>query len=111
MTHILLGALLILTAAQHQQTPGLNFFSVQQDLEIGAASARQAEQSMPVMRDGSITAYVRGIGLKLLRRNPMRGLQFRFRVVNSREIDSFALPGGAIFVHRGLLELASNEDE
>src|SRR5262249_37436261 len=111
MNQFLLGAVLMLAAAQHQQTPGINFFSPQQDIEIGSESAREAEKSMPVLRDGSITAYVRGLGIKLIRHNPARGLQFRFRVVNSKEIDSFAFPGGAIFVNRGLIELAANEDE
>src|ERR1044071_6734084 len=101
MNQFLLGAVLMLAAAQIQQTPGINFFSPQQDIEIGAESARDAEKSMPVLREGGITAYIRAVGMKLVRHNSVGGLQFRFRLVNSKDVDSFAFPGGAIYVNRG----------
>ena len=110
MTHLLLGSLLMFAAVQ-QPTPGINFFSLKQDLEIGAESAREAEKSMHLVRDAAINTYLRSIGLRLSRHSSIPTLQYRFRVVNSREIDSVAFPGGAIYIQRGLLELTANEHE
>jgi len=58
-----------------------------------------------------LTAYVDGIGRKLLRGLPSRRFRYRFAVVDQMEPNAFALPGGYIFVSRGLLALANDEDE
>ena len=111
MIHVLLGSLLMFTTAQQQPTPGINFFSLKQDVEIGAEASREAETGMHLVRDASLNAYIRAIGVRLARQSSMPTLQYRFRIVNSGEIDSLAFPGGAIYVHRGLIELAANEHE
>jgi predicted Zn-dependent protease len=64
-----------------------------------------------VLENAALAAYVDGIGRKLLRGVPLRGFDYQFFVVDMIEPNAFALPGGYIFISRGLLALANNEDE
>lgn len=118
MRIFLLGALLFLTTGQVQTPPppalvtnGINFFSVKQDLEIGLELSREAERVLPLVRDAGTNRYLYYIGQRL-RRNPTEAaVSFRIRTVNSREVNSVAFPGGAIYINRGLIEITANEDE
>ena len=102
----------------HAQTPtpalvssGINFFSVKQDGEIGLELSREAERVLPLIRDASTNRYLYYIGQRLHRNPTEAAVPFRIRVVNSKEVDSLAFPGGAIYINRGLIEITSNEDE
>ena len=97
--------------AQTQVRPGWNLFSAQQDAQIGYQSAVQAERQLPRGRAAVGAAGARG-------RGPGRGapaggprFQYRFRVVNDPQINAFALPGGYIYLNRGIIENARNEGE
>ena len=94
-----------------QASTGFNFFSLKQDIEIGSEASKEAEQTLSLVRDASLNRYLYSIGQRVTRDVPLKGLQYRFRIVNSKEINSFGFPGGAIYVDRGLIEAASNEDE
>ncbi|MCG8588256.1 MAG: M48 family metalloprotease [Proteobacteria bacterium] len=80
------------------------------DARVGREASKQAAAQMGLVEDPELTAYVRGIGRKLLRGIP-RSFDYQFSVVDMPEPNAFALPGGYIFVSRGLLALANNEDE
>jgi predicted Zn-dependent protease len=117
MRIFLLGALLLLTKG-HAQTPtpalvssGINFFSVTQDGEIGVELAREAERVLPLVGDGSANRYLYYIGQRLRRSLADTAVPVRIRIVNSRDVNSVAFPGGAIYINRGLIEITSNEDE
>src|SRR5215212_7626732 len=97
--------------AQTKVNPGWNMFSAQQDVEIGQQSAVQAEQQMPIVRDTDVEQYVNRIGQKLAANAGGPQFQYRFRVVNASDINAFALPGGYIYLNRGVLENARNEGE
>jgi Zn-dependent protease with chaperone function len=97
--------------AQTKVNPGWNMFSAQQDVEIGAQSAAQAEQQLPILRDTQVDAYVTRIGQKLAANAGGPQFQYRFKVVNASDINAFALPGGYIYLNRGILENARNEGE
>lgn len=97
--------------AQTKVNPGWNMFSPQQDVEIGAQSAAQAEQQLPMLRDAEVEAYVNRIGQKLAANAGGPAFQYRFRVVNASDINAFALPGGFVYINRGILENARNEGE
>jgi len=97
--------------AQTQVKPGWNMFSPQQDVEIGAQSAAAAEQQLPILRDSQVESYVNTIGQKLARNAGGPQFQYRFRVVNASDINAFALPGGYIYINRGIIENARNEGE
>ncbi len=81
------------------------------DARVGREGAQDVKSEIGVLDDAALTAYVDGIGRKLLRGVPLRGFDYQFYVLDMAEPNAFALPGGYIFVSRGLLALANNEDE
>ena len=97
--------------AQTQVKSGWNLFSPQQDVEIGQQSAAAAEQQLPLLNNSNVQAYVDRIGQRLAANAGGPQFQYRFRVVNQTEINAFALPGGYVYVNRGILENARNEGE
>ena len=106
MAKVLLGVLLLLTNGR-----GVNFFSLKQDVEIGAESTKDAEQSLPLIRDLNLEGYFRAIGRRLSQNHSLPALAYRFRIVNSREVNSLGFPGGGVYIYRGLLQTASNDNE
>src|SRR5687768_13742774 len=97
--------------AQTKVNPGWNMFSPQQDVEIGQQSAVEAERQMPVLNDSTVQNYLNRIGQKLAANAGGPNFQYRFRVVNASDINAFALPGGYIYINRGIIENARNEGE
>jgi len=81
------------------------------DAQVGRESTKDVEAQVGVLDDPKLQAYVDGIGRKLLRGMPRRGFDYQFAVVDMQEPNAFALPGGYVFISRGLLALANNEDE
>jgi Zn-dependent protease with chaperone function len=110
---ILLLAVSVAGTAQGQTVvrPGFNVFSIDQDVEIGRQSAAQVEQQLPMMSDLQISRYVSNLGAKLAAQAPGPKFAYRFKVVNSSQINAFALPGGFIYINRGLLESVRTEGE
>jgi Zn-dependent protease with chaperone function len=96
---------------QTQIKSGWNMFSPQQDVEIGQQSAVAAEQQLPLVRDADVDAWVNRIGQKLAANAGGPQFQYRFRVVNASDINAFALPGGFIYLNRGIIENAKTEGE
>jgi hypothetical protein len=96
---------------QTKINPGWNMFSAQQDVEIGQQSAVQAERQLPILRDADVENYINRIGQKLAANAGGPRFQYRFRVVNASDINAFALPGGYIYINRGIIESAKNEGE
>ena len=109
-----IAALVMTTGIADAQTkikPGFNLFSAQQDAEVGQQSAAEAERQMPIVSDSAVTSYVNQIGQRLAVNAGGPQFQYRFRVVNSSDINAFALPGGFVYINRGVLEQARNEGE
>ena len=102
-------------ASQTQVTPPPNNYTPAQDVELGLKAAGEARKQLPVMRDDAVTSYVEEIGRRLSSAIPpeLRHPEFRytFEVVNVKEINAFALPGGPMFVNRGMIEAANTEGE
>lgn len=98
-------------AAQTQVKPGFNIFSAEQDVEIGKQSAVQAERQLPVLGYSSAERYVDAIGRRLAAVAPGPKFPYSFKVVNAADINAFALPGGPIYVTRGLIESVPSEPE
>jgi predicted Zn-dependent protease len=81
------------------------------DARVGREAVLDVKAEMGVLDDAKLAAYIDGIGHKLLRGAPLRGFDYQFYVVDMLEPNAFALPGGYIFISRGLLALANSEDE
>jgi len=90
--------------------PGFNLFSAQQDIQVGREAALQVEREQPIVRNTELANYVTGL-VQRLARSPHSGKEFPFsvRVISDKSINAFALPGGPMFVHTGLITAADNE--
>lgn len=101
--------------AQTPVTAPKNKYSPAEDVQLGRQAATQAEQQLPILRDDSLTGYVGEVGRRLVAVIPAElqhsEFQYSFKVVNVREINAFALPGGPMYVNRGMIEAAKNEGE
>jgi hypothetical protein len=112
-TSLLLTASLV--GAQTPVTPPDNKYTPAQDVELGREAAQEARQQLPLLRDDGVTSFVDEVGRRLINGIPadLRHPEFRysFDVVNVRDINAFALPGGPMFVNRGMIEASKNEGE
>ena len=101
--------------AQTRITPPKNNYTPSQDVEIGQQAAKEVEQKLPLLRDSDIESFVDRIGRSLVAVIPAeldhREFRYSFSVVNVREINAFALPGGPMYIHRGMIEAAKVEGE
>jgi beta-barrel assembly-enhancing protease len=92
-----------------------NSYSPKQDVELGQQAASEVRQQMPMLNDERTEDFVERIGERLIDQIPGEWRQPEFRysfdVVNLREINAFALPGGPMFLHRGMIEAAKSEGE
>jgi Zn-dependent protease with chaperone function len=92
-----------------------NKYSVQDDVKLGRQAAAEAEQQFPLLRDGEVQSYVERVGNRLVAAIPSEfqhpGFQYYFRVINARDINAFALPGGPMYVNRGMIQAARREGE
>ena len=85
--------------------------SQQQEVEMGAQESQQVAAQLPMLNDATINAYVNSLGRNLASTTSRSDLNWQFAVVNTDVINAFALPGGYIYVNRGVLSRASNESE
>src|SRR5688572_30177571 len=112
---VLTAALALPAATQTRIERHNNSYSPQQDVELGQQAAQEVRQQMPLLNDGRTEDFVERIGERLVDEIPaeFREPQFRysFDVVNLREINAFALPGGPMFLHRGMIQAAQSEGE
>lgn len=85
--------------------------SLQEEAELGAAYAAQVQQQVPLIRDPDAVATLNRIGGQLAARADATGREYTFYLVDSPEVNAFAIPGGHIFVNRGLIESADQASE
>ena len=104
-----------IVSAQTKVTPPSNKYTVQEDIKLGQEAAGEARRQLPLLRDETVESYVERLGERLVaaipadQRHP--GFRYTFDVVNVRDINAFALPGGPMFVNRGMIEAAKTEGE
>jgi Zn-dependent protease with chaperone function len=92
-----------------QLKPGFNFFSKDQDVQLGKESAAQVEQQMTVVKNPQLDAYVQKIATKLWSQPEAGDFPYTIKVVYEPSINAFALPGGPMFIHTGLIASAEND--
>lgn len=105
-------AVCLAAALAHAQNPyyrpGFNFFTPQQDIQIGRQAAAQQLQKLPLLRNPAAQRLVTNLGGRLAQHLPGPRFPYQFHVVNSAQINAFALPGGPIFINRGALCAVAN---
>jgi hypothetical protein len=92
-----------------------NKYKPADDVRLGRQAAAEAERQFPLLRDSEVNNYVERVGQRLVTAIPpeFQHPEFRyyFKVVNARDINAFALPGGPMYVNRGMIEAARTEGE
>jgi predicted Zn-dependent protease len=85
--------------------------STQQEVQMGQQEAQQVSAQLPMLQDAQINNYVNDLGNRMARLTSRGDLDWHFAVVNTDVVNAFALPGGYVYVNRGILEHASNMSE
>ena len=92
-----------------------NKFTPEQDVKLGREAAAEVRQQYPVITDAQITRYLSSVGDRLVAAAPPElkhpAYEYSFTPVNVKEINAFALPGGPMFVNRGMIDAAGAEGE
>src|SRR5829696_1232577 len=89
----------------------LSLVSESQEIEMGKQYAQQIVQSMGVYQDQKVQDYVSGLGMALAAKSERPNLPWTFHVMDDPTVNAFALPGGPIFITRGILTHMNNEAE
>ncbi len=98
-------------AAKGEPATSFNLFTVEQDIEIGKQSAVEAEKQLHLLRQPSVDACLNRIVSALAAEPPGARYPYHAKAVSEKSINAFALPGGPLYVHSGLLLAARNEAE
>lgn len=85
--------------------------STQQEVQMGQQEAAQINQQLPLVRDAEANRYINLLGDQIASKTSRADLDWRFYIVDSREVNAFAVPGGFVYVNRGLIERTTGMDE
>src|SRR5262245_20407340 len=92
-----------------------NKYTPQQDVALGKEAAAEVREQYPVIKDGAIAGYLTSLGDRLVAAAPpelkLPVYEYSFTPINLKEINAFALPGGPMFVNRGMFDAAASEGE
>src|SRR5579871_4918410 len=89
---------------------GVNFYSLEKEIALGKGLAQEVERQAKIIDDPVIAEYVSRVGQNLVRNSDAK-VPFTIKVLDSEEVNAFALPGGFFFVNSGLILKADNEAE
>ena len=110
-----MAAMPVALTAQTRISLPKNKYKVQDDVRLGRDAAAKVEQQFPILNDRQAEDYVTSVGERLVAAIPSQFQQpafdYQFKVVNASDINAFALPGGPMYVNRGMIEAAKNEGE
>ncbi|HEY7616366.1 MAG TPA: M48 family metallopeptidase, partial [Terriglobales bacterium] len=98
--------------ARVKPSSGFNMFSREEEVQAGKQAAADVPKQLPVLPESDpLSRYVQRLGSNLAAHAPGEKWPYTFRVVNQKEINAFALPGGPVFVNVGTIQAADNEGE
>jgi predicted Zn-dependent protease len=112
-TVILLLAFIVVSCAVNPVTgkKELMLYSESQEIELGKQTDTEVAATYGVYDDAALSAYVSKLGLALAAKTQRPNLPYRFTVLDSSVVNAFAVPGGAVYVTRGILAMMSSEAE
>lgn len=100
---------------QTQVSMPKNRYKIEEDIKLGRDAAAQVEREFPILNDRESTLYVQDVGRRLVNAIPRQfdqpAFNYQFKIVNASDLNAFALPGGPMYVNRGMIEKARNEGE
>src|SRR6266480_2095394 len=85
--------------------------SDESEIALGHANAEQIERRLPLVTDSLVASYVQTLGTRLAEGTSRANLPWQFKVIDSKDVNAFALPGGFVYVNRGLIERSDRMDE
>jgi predicted Zn-dependent protease len=89
----------------------ISLLSVSDEIKLGREAQSQVRKEVPQLTDRTVTSYVTTLGRALAARAPGPKYPYSFSVANYRELNAFALPGGPVWIHRGIIHAARNESQ
>lgn len=113
------GALAVVVAVAVVLTSGVAYgqlgaffgLSDEQEIELGRRAAEEVERQFPLVTNRHVVSYVEDLGRKLVAASGRTNIPYTFKVIDSEQVNAFALPGGYVYVFRGLLQAADEEGE
>lgn len=107
----IIAGLLVVQAAGAPTASAISILSEAQEIEIGRRADPEIQKRYGVLDDPALQAYVGSVGRRLADAPGVRTYPYRFLVVDSPEVNAFALPGGYVYVTRGMLAALTSEAE
>src|SRR5262245_31095553 len=108
-------ALTFQAAAQTKIVAPKNSYSIADDIKLGREASDEVRKELPMLNDQRVDDWVEDVGAVLVRAIPAEfqhpEFRYTFDVVNQKEINAFALPGGPMYLNRGMIEAAMSEGE
>lgn len=89
----------------------LNLLTPNDEVEIGRQASREIEKEMPMLKDEVVVAYIDSLGQAMVKASNLTMFEYHFNVVDTDDVNAFALPGGYLYVNRGLIQTAETESE
>jgi len=111
---LLLFILASLPMRAEEPTPSraiYNTFSDADEMALGHKAAEETDKQVVLLNAPLLAAYLNHLGQKVAQSSRRPGIQYTFKVVNTDEVNAFSLPGGYVYIYRGLLEFVQNESE
>ena len=112
--HVCCAALLAVLATACATNPvtgkrQISFMSEEQEIQTGRQLDAEVRQQMGVYQDDELQKYIEDVGMRLARQSQRPNLPWHFTIVDSPAVNAFALPGGYIYITRGILPYLDNE--
>ena len=89
----------------------INIFTDAQEVQLGKQFSREIEKEVKIYSDPIVTAYIDQLGQHLANHSQRQHITYHFKVVNTDDVNAFAVPGGYLYVNIGLIRAAANESE
>jgi len=88
-----------------------NTFTDEEEMAMGRKAAEETDKQMVLLNAPLLTAYVNKVGQKVAKESRRPEIQYTFKIVNTDTVNAFSLPGGFIYVNRGILDFVTSESE
>ena len=108
---IVLLVLLVISVSVLAGCKPASLVSTSEEVSIGRQSAQQVESQYPVNKDPKLNDMVTTIGNNLVRFSPRQDVEYTFKILDIDEVNAVSLPGGWIYVYKGLIDLAKNNPD
>jgi predicted Zn-dependent protease len=111
---LFLFVLLSLPLRAEEPTPSkafYNTFTDEEEMTMGRQAATETEKQVVILDAPLLTSYINNLGQKLAQASRRPHLQYSFKIVNTDSVNAFSLPGGYIYINRGLLDFVLSESE